>query len=554
VFFDPVTLRLLTWHFPIPISTDNSFQAETYVAWVVLSSMVAGVSWVMAMGDYTDRKSVTFCDSLSYISALLGKKKYDMDDFVSSMIGACRNLISKFGVSFPKHLYSHIEGTMLDDLLDVADSEAKIGASLASPTVGYFAGLQPPMAVVTRQGRQVHDLRLRIMTDLEGWYHNRHSPALALPHFAQYAEMVSHTDITMEDHAQVLAIRHGVLSVQKGTECVLCRGSPKHRGLVPSCPMAWLYWMHHAYNLARVIPTIYDGWSRCIPTELGVLVLYPPGSFCVRVAAEAERPSEAKFAGFPAPLPVFVVGHTGDITSGTHRALQDKGISQPMFLALLHTVVQHTVWFTRRSKVTSLPILPTQVVENRNGVSCTPLVRYLDTSMPLGLFRYMSTTTVLERVWPEIPILRALYTEGILSYNWDPTDLTGRPGRPRDRLFCTSPSRLPTHLANPTSVDQYLQSPPLPGRIPGQVTYIITNSRSPHGARQVSQFACLWEVAWEGGEMVEHFAFWSPSNAPVSAVAYATVVHTLFEVLAQALGFRCKRTFRTLSMAMPVAP
>ena len=91
VFFDPVTLRLLTWHFPIPISTDNSFQAEAYVAWVVLSSMVAGVSWVMAMGDYTDRKSVTFCDSLSYISALLGKKKYDMDDFVSSMIGACRN-------------------------------------------------------------------------------------------------------------------------------------------------------------------------------------------------------------------------------------------------------------------------------------------------------------------------------------------------------------------------------------------------------------------------------------------------------------------------------
>jgi hypothetical protein len=174
--------------------------------------------------------------------------------------------------------------------------------------------------------------------------------------------------------------------------------------------------------------------------------------------------------------------------------------------------------------------------------------------MPLGLFRYMSTTTVLERVWPEIPILRALYAEGILSYNWDPTDLTGRPGRPRDQLFCTSPSRLPTHLANPTSVDQYLQSPPLPGRIPGQVTYIITNSRSPHGARQVSQFACLWEVAWEGGEVVEHFAFWSPSNAPVSAVAYATVVHTLFEVLAQALGFRCKRTFRTLSMAMPVAP
>ena len=103
-------------------------------------------------------------------------------------------------------------------------------------------------------------------------------------------------------------------------------------------------------------------------------------------------------------------------------------------------------------------------------------------------------------------------------------------------------------------MDLYLQSPPVPGRIPGQVTYIITNSRPPHEARRASQFTCLWEVAWEGGEMVEHFAFWSPSNAPVSALAYATVMHTLFEVLAQALGFRSRRTFCTLSMAMPVAP
>ena len=312
VFFGPETLRLLTWHFPISVATDNSFQAETYVAWVVLSSMVAGITWVMAMGDYKDRKSVTFCDSLSYISALLGKKKYDMDDFVSSMIRACRELISCLGVSVPKHLYSHIEGTLLDDLLDVTDSEAKIGASLAAPTVGYLVGLQPPLAVVTRQGRQVHDLRLQIMSDLEVWYHNRHVPSLALPHFSQYAEMVSHTDITMEDHAQVLAIRHGVLSEHKGTPYLLCHGSPRHRTSVPACPIAWLYWIHHAYNLARVIPTIYDGWSRCVPTELGVLVLYPPRSFCIKVAAEAGRPAEGKFFSFPAQLPFML-----SVTQGT---------------------------------------------------------------------------------------------------------------------------------------------------------------------------------------------------------------------------------------------
>ena len=52
---------------------------------------------------------------------------------------------------------------------------------------------------------------------------------------------------------------------------------------------------------------------------------------------------------------------------------------------------------------------------------------------------------------------------------------------------------------------------------------------------------------------MECFAFWSPTNAPVSAVNYAAVVYTLFEVVAQALGFRSKRTYRVLSLAMPVA-
>jgi hypothetical protein len=216
-------------------------------------------------------------------------------------------------------------------------------------------------------------------------------------------------------------------------------------------------------------------------------------------------------------------------------------------------VVQHTVWFTRRAKLTSLPILPTQVVENRSGVGCTPLDRFLDTAMPLNRFRYMSTETVSSRAWPEVSILRALYAGGILSYNWDPT--AGRPGRPRDRLFYSSPTRLPTHLAvHPSSVDQYLRSSAGSGPVPGQATYFITNSSLPHEARRESQYTCLWEVAWEGEGTGEHFAFWSPSNAPASAVAYATVIHTLFEVVARALGLRSTRVYRVLSMAMPMAP
>ena len=115
-----------------------------------------------------------------------------------------------------------------------------------------------------------------------------------------------------------------------------------------------------------------------------VFLLYtPPGSFCIMVAAKAERPSEGRFSCFPAPLPVYAFGYTGDITRVTHQALLNKGISQPMFLALLHTVVQHTVWFTRRGKITSLPILPLQVAENGHGVGCTSLIHFLDSAMPL---------------------------------------------------------------------------------------------------------------------------------------------------------------------------
>ena len=160
----------------------------------------------------------------------------------------------------------------------------------------------------------------------------------------------------------------------------------------------------------------------------------------------------------------------------------------------------------------------------------------------------MSTITVLRRVWPEVSILRSLYAEGILTSYYLATAGPGCSGRHRDQGVYSSPSRLRTHLVNPVCVDRYLQSPS------GPVAYFITNSRSAHGARQVSQFTCLWEVTWEGEETVEHFAFWSPSNAPVSAVTYAAVVHTLFEVIAQALGFRNKRrTYRGLSLAMPVA-
>ena len=341
-FYNLDTEAISTWHFPIPVAMDNSFQAESYVAWVVLRPTPPGVRWVVVAGDYKDPSTLTFCDSLSYMSALLGKRKYEMDDLVDATIQVCRALIVARGVCVRKHLYSHVQGTLLDDLLDVADAAAKKGAADACLKVGYLVGLQFPQAVVTRQGRQVHTLRSRLMSDLEVWYHGRHVPSQPMPHFGQYAEVVCHAGITIEDHTLLLAIRHGVLFTKPTTPCIPCGEHPDHRASITSCAMAWLYWLHHAYNPARVIPTVYDVWHLRVPMEFGVLVLYPPGCFLLRVVEWAQDPSTSTVRGLPDPFPVFSIGHTGDVTRATHLALLDKGISQPMFLAILHTVVQHT--------------------------------------------------------------------------------------------------------------------------------------------------------------------------------------------------------------------
>ena len=183
MFYNLDTGVISTWNFPIPLAMDNSFQAESYVAWVVLRSTPPGVRWVVIAGDYKDPSTLSFCDSQAYVSALLGKRKYKMDDLVDATVQACRELIVSLEVCVPQHLYSHVQGTLLDDLLDVADAVAKKGAADACPKVGYLVGLQFPQAVVTRQGRQVHTLRSRLMSDLEVWYHGRHVPSQLMPHF-----------------------------------------------------------------------------------------------------------------------------------------------------------------------------------------------------------------------------------------------------------------------------------------------------------------------------------------------------------------------------------
>ena len=176
--------------------------------------------------------------------------------------------------------------------------------------------------------------------------------------------------------------------------------------------------------------------------EFGVLVLYPPGCFLIRVVEWAQDPSTGTVSGLPDPFPVFSIGHTGDVTRATHRGLLDKGISQPMFLAILHTVVQHTVWFSRRDWLTSLSVLPRQLVDcRRDAARQLHLARLLNKHVPLNRFHYMSTEMVCHRVWPEVSILRTLYDEGILSSHIK--------------------LRVPNQTRHTPDVGAYMQAPPL---------------------------------------------------------------------------------------------
>jgi len=140
------TVHTMIWSFPICL--DDSFQCETYVAWVFLRSLAPAMQTAIMTGKGLGVSEFTDC--MSYISALEGKKSYDKDTHVvQCLVGACRELIRTARHQVPQHLYSHLKvGTsMLDSMLDRVDLEAKKAAEKADPQIGYLEGLQPPQVV-----------------------------------------------------------------------------------------------------------------------------------------------------------------------------------------------------------------------------------------------------------------------------------------------------------------------------------------------------------------------------------------------------------------------
>ena len=61
----------------------------------------------------------------------------------TALLERCRRLSSQWEV--PRHLYSHLQGTFMDAVLERVDSCAKDLARRQQPTLGWIAGLQDPM-------------------------------------------------------------------------------------------------------------------------------------------------------------------------------------------------------------------------------------------------------------------------------------------------------------------------------------------------------------------------------------------------------------------------
>ena len=99
----------------------------------------------------------TFCGSQSYVSALESKNDGNCP-FVSTMLLRCRALSRQWEV--PRHLYSHLQGTFLDDLqgtshdevLGWVDAFTKDIALEQQPELGWIAAYRSPRcALSTRQ-------------------------------------------------------------------------------------------------------------------------------------------------------------------------------------------------------------------------------------------------------------------------------------------------------------------------------------------------------------------------------------------------------------------
>ena len=145
---DLVSLSYEIYRVPILVFYDNSYQGEVYTAWVIRQCRVHA-QWCFRDLYWT------LTDLQLYITALSLRNEGSCT-FVQSIVTVCRGLLESGAP--PRHLYSHITGIFLDEVLDIVDAVPKDVAAVQSPGFGWVLGLQEPLVVFTRAGRQIQDI------------------------------------------------------------------------------------------------------------------------------------------------------------------------------------------------------------------------------------------------------------------------------------------------------------------------------------------------------------------------------------------------------------
>ena len=182
-----------------------------------------------------------------------------------ALIRDCRRMAAESCAPPPSHLYSHMRGTFLDDILDAVDAAAKRAAKASVHRVGWIRGLQPPSVCFVREGTQIHHPKSALRRDLTNMHQERYPTERqgASVGYSQYAMVVKASVLTNEDHMQLVGIRHGLQTWPGSGPCPCCRLPDSHGRDIFACPAAWVYTQHHVHNLARVLPILYTPWRRC---------------------------------------------------------------------------------------------------------------------------------------------------------------------------------------------------------------------------------------------------------------------------------------------------
>ena len=275
--FAVVCVDTVTWRvYPvsIPCQLDHSYAVEVYTSWVLyrLKHQLLTSKQVAYATAQCLRAGGTFTDSQSFIQALQSPNELGTG-LVDLLLADCMSYSGSFPP--PNHLYSHLEGTFLDAVLDEVDEVAKTQA-LWQPRpvpVGYIEGLQTPRLGFHCDGVHWHDASALQYKKLRQLYTAHHSVGYAptIASYSYYATCVVSGSLTWGDHLRMVTFRHGLMSTPS-VRCAFCTTAITAAHVQSTCRYSRLWsavlYTHLTRDIRRHIPE----WTVAIPTYWGVLV------------------------------------------------------------------------------------------------------------------------------------------------------------------------------------------------------------------------------------------------------------------------------------------